>query len=275
MEGEDLADGFADLVAGVEGDAGALAEAAAFELEAEFEEEELFEDEAAVGGGGPVLELGHGCVFRREVYAAERGFAIGQIEALKHGGGQALGDGAAHAFEEVEDDLALPAGSESGAAEGLVDGGDAADFEQACFGVVAGVGEDLKLRLDHFEVAGGAGGLDLAEDGDGLAALEFAVEVGAVEPETLEDEAALAEGQLEDGHAAGAEDGGVADLGDDAGGFAGLELVEAAGVLAVFVAEGEMVEEVFRGGDGFGCELLGDMRADAAHELYRGIEAGH
>ena len=169
VEGEDLADGFADLVAGLEGDAGALAEAAAFELEAEFEEEELFEDEAAVGGGGPVLELGHGCAFGREVHFGRARIRDRADRGAKHGGGQALGDGAAHAFEEVEDDLALPAGSESGAAERLVDGGDAADFEQACFGVVARVGQDLKLRLDHFEVAGGAGGLDLAEDGDGLA----------------------------------------------------------------------------------------------------------
>ena len=51
VEGEDLLEGFADVVAGGEGGAGALAHAAAFEFEAELEVEELFEDEALVRGG--------------------------------------------------------------------------------------------------------------------------------------------------------------------------------------------------------------------------------
>ena len=89
------------------------------------------------------------------------------------------------------------------AAERFVDGRDAADFEEAGFGVGARVGQHLELRLNHFEVAGGAGGLDLAVDGDGLAGLELAVEIGAVEPDALERAAALADGELEDGRAGG------------------------------------------------------------------------
>ena len=67
------------------------------------------------------------------------------------------------------------------------------------------VGQQLELRLDHFEVAGGARGLDLAVDGDGLAGVEFAVQIGAVEPDALQGVAALADGELEDRGAAGAE----------------------------------------------------------------------
>ena len=37
---------------------------------------------------------------------------------------------------------------------------------------------------------------------------------------------------------------GAADFSDDAGRFTGLEFVEAAWVLAIFIAEGEMVEQV-------------------------------
>jgi hypothetical protein len=89
---------------------------------------------------------------------------------------QAFGDLAADRFEEVEDGFALPARGQAAAAERLIDGRDAANFEQAGFGVVRVVGEQLELRLDHFEVAGGARGLDLAVDGDGLAGVEFAVQ---------------------------------------------------------------------------------------------------
>ena len=52
MEGQHLADGFADLVGGGEADAGALAHAAALEFEAQFEKEQLFKDEAAMSGCG-------------------------------------------------------------------------------------------------------------------------------------------------------------------------------------------------------------------------------
>ena len=65
--------------------------------------------------------------------------------------------------------------------------------------------------------------------------------------------AALADGELEDGRAAGAQKNGAADFSDDGGGFAGLELVEGARVLTVFVSEGQVVEQVFSGKDGPGC----------------------
>ena len=67
------------------------------------------------------------------------------------------------------------------AAERLVDRRDAADFEQARLGVVAGVGQDLELGLNHFEVAGGARRLDFAVESDRLAGVEFAVEICARE----------------------------------------------------------------------------------------------
>ena len=176
----------------------ALPHAAALEFEAELEEEELFEDEAAMGGRGKALQLGEGRAFGRKVDFAQRGFAVGKIEPREHRLRQALGHGAAHGFEQVEDDLALPARGQAAAAERFVDGRDAADFKQARFGVVGCVGQNLELRLDHFEVAGGARGLDLAVDRDGLAGVELAVEIGGVEPDALHGAAALAEGELEE-----------------------------------------------------------------------------
>jgi len=96
-----------------------------------------------------------------------------------------------------------------------------------------------------------------------------------VEPEALEGVAALADGELEDGGAAGAEKDGAANFGDDGGGFAGLELVEGAGVLTVFVAEGQVVEEIFGGEDVLGFEELGDTGTDAADVHHFGVETSH
>ena len=178
-------------------------------------------------------------------------------------------------FEQIEDDFPLPARGQAAAAERLVDRRDAAHFEQPRLGVVAGVGQQLQLRLNHLQVAGGARGLDLAVDGDGLPGVEFALEIGGVEPDALERMAALADGQFEDRHAAGAEQDCAAHFGDDAGRFAGLQFVEAARVLAILVAKGQMVEQVFGGLNVFGGEHFGHARTDAAHVHDWGIEAGH
>ncbi len=91
LEGEDLFEGFADLGAGGEGGAVAVAEAATFELEAELEVEELFEDEAAVGGGAGGLEVGEGGAGGGEVDVLEGVEAGGEVEALEEGGGEGFG----------------------------------------------------------------------------------------------------------------------------------------------------------------------------------------
>jgi hypothetical protein len=124
--------------------------------------------------------------------------------------------------EQVVDGSANPARGEAAAAERFVDGGDAADFEEAGLLVVEVVGEDFELRLDHFEVARRAARLDLAVERDHLSGLEFVFEIRAVKPHRFERGQVLADGHLEDRHRAGAEQGGAADFADDAGHLAGL-----------------------------------------------------
>ena len=169
----------------------------------------------------------------------------------------------------------LPAGGKGGAAERFVDGGDAAYFQQPRFLVFANAWQQLELRLDHLHVARGAGWFDFAEESDGLSGAEAALEICPVEPHALHGEVALAYGHLEDGRAAGAEQGGAANFGDDRGHFAGPELVEAARVLAVFVTEGQVIEEIFGDGDAFAGDHLGDLRANAANVHHRSVETGH
>ena len=123
------------------------------------------------------------------------------------------------------------------------------------------------MRLDHFEATGrsaesgggrgghgGAGGFELAVDGDHLAELELVFEVGAVEPDALDGAETLAESHFEHGARAGAEEDGAADLADDGGHSTGSERGDGLGVEAVFVAEGQVVEEVFDGFDATGDE---------------------
>jgi hypothetical protein len=85
---------------------------------------------------------------------AEGGFAVGKVEAIENVAREAFRDLTADIFEEVKDGLAQPAGGESAAAEGLVNGSDSTDLEEAGFSVVRVVGEELELGLDHFEVGG-------------------------------------------------------------------------------------------------------------------------
>jgi hypothetical protein len=75
-------------------------------------------------------------------------------------------------------------------------------------------------------------------------------------------------GHFEDGAGAGAEEGGAADFADEGGHVAGIVEGEGLGVEAVFVAEGEVVEQVFDGDDAAFGEAGGDARADAFDGVY-------
>ena len=81
-----------------------------------------------------------------------------------------------------------------------------------------------------------------------------------------------ADGHFEDGAGAGAEEDGAADFADEGGHVAGVVEREGLGVEAVFVAEGEVVEEVFDGVDAALGEAGGDALADALDEVDGGGE---
>ena len=124
-----------------------------FSSRPKLEKEQLFEDQPAMRRRCPRLQLGQGSAFRRKMHLAQRCFAIGHIEPGQHRCRQAFRHIAAYRLEQVENHLALPARSQPRAAQRFVDGRDAADFQQPRFGVVTRVGQDLKLRLNHFQIA--------------------------------------------------------------------------------------------------------------------------
>jgi len=117
MERQHFTEGFAHFVGSGEPDTGTITHATAFELETKFEIEKFFKDEATMRGGREGLKVGHRGAFGRKVDFAQGSLAVGEIEAGEHGLGQAFRHHATHGLEEVEDDLALPAGREAAAAQ--------------------------------------------------------------------------------------------------------------------------------------------------------------
>ena len=274
MEGQDLPDGLAYPVVGLKSKTRAQLKAAAFEVESKLEIEEFLKRQAPVRRCGRSLKLRHGGAGRRKVGSADGGFARGQAETFEHRGRKSFGDLSAKLFEEVVDGAADPAGREPAAPERLVDGRDAADFEQVGF-IIGIVGQDFKLWLDHFEITRGAGRLHLAVERDHLAGFEFAFKVGTVEPEAFHGGGSLAYGHFKDRHGAGAQQRGAADFGDDGGHLSGHKFVECARVQAVFVAEGQMEEQVLHGEDALFFQCRRDLRTDAFNELHGGVELEH
>ncbi len=67
----------------------------------------------------------------------------------------------------------------------------------------------------------------------------------------------------------------AAHLGNHAGHLAGLQFVQAARILAVLIAEGQVVEQILGGQDALGGEHLRHARTHAAHIHHRSVEAGH
>ena len=63
------------------------------------------------------------------------------------------------------------------------------------------IGQELELRLDHFEAGLAARRLHFAIQGDHLPALKFVLQVRAVEPHAFDLAQALFNGHLENGHA--------------------------------------------------------------------------
>ena len=81
--------------------------------------------------------------------------------------------------------------------------------------------------------------------------------------------AALSDGELEDRHAAGAEQARVADFGDDRGHFSRAQFGDGARIQAVFVAEGQIVQQVIDGVNTFGGQHFGQAWANALDDTAR------
>ena len=170
--------------------------------------------------------------------------AVDQFHAAANGCGDRVGNVLIEVLQHAVNDAAKPARGEPAIAGGLVDGDDAADFERlplllfVAGRLFGGIVQDLELRLHDLEAMSAAiAGFDFAIQSDQHAGAELVLQIRGIEPDALQRVAALADGHLEERHAAGAKEAEGADLGDDAGHLARTQLANAARIQAIFVAE--------------------------------------
>ncbi len=201
-----------------------------------------------------------------------------------------------------------PARGELALSRGFVDGDNAADLQRlghAGAAFILRITQNFKLRLDNLQPATARVLFDLAVERDQLSRAEAVFQVSTVEPQTLQRGTAahgasakhgrivwncggdsrfrevsgsrfgLACGHLKDRHAAGPKKPGGAYFGDDGGHFAGGQFGDGARVEAIFVAEGQIVEQVFDGADAFGGKHFGHTRPDARNVLDLGLQFQH
>src|SRR5208282_2399378 len=108
------------------------------------------------------------------------------------------------------------------------------------------VTEKLELRLHDLQFAL-AIFFNLAVERHHLSGLEAALKIRGIEPDTLQASAALADRDLEDGHAARAKQSRVADFGDHRRHLSGAQFGDRTRVQPVFVAKRQVVQQVVNG----------------------------
>ncbi len=123
-------------------------------------------------------------------------------------------------------------------------------------------------RLDDLQLAAAIVGFHFSVQGHDLSGLELVPKIGGVEPDTLQARPPLSGCHLENGHAAGTEQSGIADLGDDGRHLSRTQFGDGARVQAVFVAEWQIMQQVVDGVDALARQHLGQAGADAFHILH-------
>ncbi len=182
-----------------------------------------------------------------EMYLLQRRIARRHAEPLQHSGGQGFRNMATQIAQQTEELATNPARAQLRSAQAFIDGRNAPHLQAA--ELLCRLGKYLELWLDHLETTRRARGLHLAEDGDSLASLKTVLQIGPTKPDALQRSDALSKRHLEDGHCASAQQDGAAYFANDARHLAGDQLIESARIGAIFVAEGKVIEEVFRGAD--------------------------
>ena len=96
---------------------------------------------------------------------------------------------------------------------------------------------------------------------------KLVLQISGVEPDALQRVATLAHRHLKQRHAPGAEQAKGAHLGNNAGHLARAQLVNPARIQPVFVAEGQVVQQVLDRRDPLFQQDLGNLRPDALDVL--------
>jgi len=262
FERENSFHGFADFFfADAEGDGVFFASGFAIEGEAELIQEKFFEDEALLRRRAKRVEFFEGFLRIGKVNVDEGIAARGKAETLAESFGKNIGHVAVEHLHGGVHGAANGARAER--ANAFVNGNDAADFG----GVGLAVAKHFELRIDHFE-ARGAELIDFgfAVKDELLAGLEAAFEIAAMKKFAGEEAAGgVLHEQMIDGVVGEFVGDGLAahDFGTNGVDAVGLDVFDIREMDAVFVAEGEIGEEILEGVDAALGEKFGALRADA------------
>src|SRR5690242_7279842 len=104
--------------------------------------------------------------------------------------------------------------------------------------------QDFNLRLADLQTASFPSFFYLAVKSEELAGLEPVAQVLAMKPDALERRPSLSRNHFKNGHRARAEHGSIANFGNHRGHFAWFEFGNSSRVQAIFIAEGEIIEQI-------------------------------
>jgi hypothetical protein len=217
------------------------------------------------------------------MHLGKSGAAVQQAQTARDCGRNAVRNLRGQIFQRAVNDAPEPARGELCIRRRFIDRDNAPDFKrldifrgfQIKLAFSAAV-QQLKLRLGDLESAAFPSFFSLALERDELAGFEAITQIFTVEPYAFQGGASLASNQLKNRHAvARAKHGGVADFSDHGGHLAGAQLTNAARVQPIFVPEGQVIEQVFNGGNILLRQPFGNARANALNEFYFCVEVQH
>ena len=261
LEGQNFLYRFADArLAHGKGMAALLLRFAPAHGQAKLVVEQLLENQPALRGCAEGVQRVQVGVRGREVRHLDGRAPRGELKARADGLRQRIEDIVLEQAQRVMDDA--PQHPRADAAQAFVDGHDAADFGRVFFTAA----EQLILRIDHFHFAGAVSvEIRFAVQHDGLAGLEAAFEILAVEEAAVERAAGVLYGEVVDAAAPAAESSQAA-----VDHFAAHGHHAPAGnvsnrreVHAVFVTEGQAAQQVFQRDDAVLGQCRGARRSHA------------
>ena len=275
MKRQHLANRLAHLLVRRKADSRALPHPPPLQLQPQLQKKQFLEDQPPVGRSRRSLQLNHGRSLRRKMHLAQRRLAVRQLQPLQHRRRKALRHRTPHSFQQMEDCLPLPARGQPRPAQRLVHRRNPPHLQQARLRVVAVIGQQLELRLNHLEILSSPRRLDFAIQRDRVPGVKPALQIAAVEPDALQRQPSLPHGELEDGHLARPQQHCPAHLGNHRGRLARHKLIQRARILPVLIAEGKMVEQILGSLNLLGGQQLSHLGTHALYIHHRSVEASH
>src|ERR1700722_1861396 len=199
-----------------------------------------------------------------------------------HGGGNRILEVGRQIVECSADGAAKPARRQPTLADRLVDRDDAADLQRlrslllcTVFAALRRIAQNFELWLYDLQLVAALVFFNLAVECDHLTRLELVAQVSCVEPHAAQARPSLSHRELENRHTARTEKSGVAYFTDDSGHLAGAQLGNSARVQPVFVAKGQIMEQIADTVDPLAGQNLRDAGTDALYIFHRSGEFEH